>query len=264
MEFLNHQDLGPLFTLKIRNKGRKEQQQYYLKHRLISKRRKYVAADSSSDSDNVILSVKFPNIRSKSKHILNSSCPDASTDRATSSDAPVESDKPVEEFQATSPMVVDTDKASIDQDTQEPGSQRESYILPGHITQEPSIQSMDADRSYIIPDEQIYPNNAQGNLSLKDRELGLQLTVFSAATSLANLRASISGWNTQEPSVQSTEAIPEVQVPQEPSDQSSKDNTLLDDVPVLITPLNSRPLEFTTSGMNSVSSQISSDNMILS
>ena len=49
-------------------------------------------------------------------------------------------------------------------------------------------------------------------------ELGLQLTVFSAATSLANLRASISGWNPQEPSVQSTEAIPEVQVPQEPSD----------------------------------------------
>ena len=160
-------------------------------------------------------------------------------------------------------MVVDIDKASVDQDTQEPGSQRESDIHTGHITQEPSLQSMDADRSYIIPDEQIYPDNAQGNLSLKDRELGLQLTVFSSATSLANLRASISGWNPQEPSVQSTEAIPEVQVPQEPSDQSSEDNTLLDDVPVLITPLNSRPLEFTTSGMNSISPQISSDSMIL-
>ena len=118
-------------------------------------------------------------------------------------------------------MVVDTDKASVDQDTQEPGSQRESDINTGHITQEPSIQSMDADRSYIIPDEQICPDNAQGNLSLKDRELGLQLIVFSAATSLENLRASISGWNPQEPSVQSTEEIPEVQVPQELSDQSS-------------------------------------------
>ena len=122
---------------------------------------------------------------------------------------------------------------------------------------------MDADRSYINHDEQIYPDNAQGNLSLKYRELGLQLTIFSAATSLANLRASISGWNTQELSVQSTEAIPEVQVPQEPSDQSSEENTLLDDVPVLLTPLNSSPPQFTTSGMNSVPPLISSDSMIL-
>ena len=136
--------------------------------------------------------VKFPNIWSKSKDILNTSCPDASTDRASSLDAPAESDKPTEEFQATSPMIVDTEKASFEQDTQEPGSQRELDIHTSHITQEPSIQSMDADRSYIIPDEQICPYNAQGNLSLKDRELGLQLTVFSAATLLANLKASFS------------------------------------------------------------------------
>ena len=89
------------------------------------------------------------------------------------------------------------------------------------------------------------------------------MTIFSAATSLENLRASISGWNTQEPSIQSTEAIPEVQAPQEPSDQSSEENTFLDDVPVLLTPLNSRPLEFTTSDMNSVPPLISSDSMIL-
>ena len=114
-------------------------------------------------------------------------------------------------------------------------------------------------RDYIIPDEQTYPDNAQGNLSLNDRELGLQLTVFSAATAMASLRSSIYGWNTQEPSVQSTEAVPEVQFPQEPSDQSSEENTILDDVPVLISPLNSRPMELTTSGMNSVSPSIISD-----
>ena len=80
------------------------------------------------------MSVKFPNIRSKSKDILNTRCPDASTDRAASTDAPVESDKPDEEFQATFPMVVDTDKASIEQDTQEPGSQTKSDIHTSHIT----------------------------------------------------------------------------------------------------------------------------------
>ena len=80
---------------------------------------------------------------------------------------------------------------------------------------------------------------------------------------MTSLRSSIYGWNTQEPSVQSTEAVPEVQVPQEPSVQSSEENTLLDDVHVIISPLNSRPMEFTTSGMNSVSPSITYDNMIL-
>ena len=153
-------------------------------------------------------------------------------------------------------MVVDTEKVSADQDTQEPGSQRESDIQTGHSTQEPSIQSMDEDIDYIIPDEQTYPDTAQGNLSLKDRELGLQLTVFSAATIMASLRSSIYGWNTQEPSVQSTEVVPEVHFPQEPSDQSLEENTILDDVPVLISSLNSTHLELTTSGMNSVSPSI--------
>ena len=114
-----------------------------------------------------------------------------------------------------------------------------------------------------FPDEQLNPDNASRNLSLTERELGLQLTVFSAATSMTNLRASISGWNTQEPSVQSSEAVPQVHVPQEPSDQSSEENSLSDDVPLLISPLNSRPMEFLISGMNSVPPQIYSDSMIL-
>ena len=59
-----------------------------------------------------------------------------------------------EEFQTTSPMVVDIGIVSIDQDTQEPGSQRESEIKTGHYTQEPSIQSMDEDIDYIIPDRE--------------------------------------------------------------------------------------------------------------
>ena len=176
--------------------------------------------------------VKIPHIRTKAKDIFQTKtsdyCPDANIDRTTSTDAQektVNSTNPddmaitAEELQTTSPMVVDIGKVSIDQDTQKPGSQRESEIQPGHNTQEPSIQSMDEDRDYIIPDEQAYPDNAQGNLSLNDRELGLQLTVFSAATSMKSLRSSIYGWNTQEPSVQSTETVPEVQVPQEPSVQ---------------------------------------------
>ena len=96
-----------------------------------------------------------------------------------------------EKFQTISPMIVDTWKVSIDQDTQEPGSQRESDIKTGHYTQEPSIQSMDEDRDYIIPDIQTNPDNAQGNLSLNDRELGLQLTIFSDATTMTSLRLSI-------------------------------------------------------------------------
>ena len=87
MEFLNHQDLGPLFTLKSRNKGRKEQQQYYLKHRPISKDENMLLLTQALIQTMSFLSVKFPNIRSKYKDILNTSaparCPDASTDRAS-------------------------------------------------------------------------------------------------------------------------------------------------------------------------------------
>ena len=122
---------------------------------------------------------------------------------------------------------------------------------------------MDEDRDYIILDEQTYLTLLKGSLSLNDRELGLRLTVFSAATTMASLRSSIYGWNTQEPPVQSTEAVPDIQVPQEPSVQSTEENPLLDDTPVLISPLNSRPMELTISGMNSVTPSLNSDNMIL-
>ena len=122
---------------------------------------------------------------------------------------------------------------------------------------------MDKDRVYTFPAEQINPDNATRNLSLTERELGLQLTIFSAAQSMATLRTSFSGWNTQEPSVQNSEAVPHFQVPQEPSDQSSEEDSLTDDVPILIPPLNSRPLEFHISGMHSVPPQKFSDSMIL-
>ena len=122
---------------------------------------------------------------------------------------------------------------------------------------------MDVDRVYTFPDEQINPDNAPRNRSLTERELGLQLTVFSAAQSLANLRKFITGRNTQEPSVQSSEAVPQVHVPQEPSDQSSEEHSLSDDAPLLILPLNSRPMETHLSGMLSVTPQSFSDRMIL-
>ena len=118
---------------------------------------------------------------------------------------------------------------------------------------------MDEDRVYTFPDEQITPDNTSRNLSITERELRLQLTIFSAAQSMTNLRTSLSVWNTQEPSVQSSEAVPHVHVPQEPSDQSSEDNSLTNDVPILIPPLNSRPIESITSSMNSVTSHIFSE-----
>ena len=122
---------------------------------------------------------------------------------------------------------------------------------------------MDVDIVYSFPDEQITPDNASRDLSLSERELGLQMTVFSAAQSLTNSRNFITGRNTQEPSVQSSEAVPQVHVPQEPSDQSSEENSISDDAPLLILPLNSRPLESSTSGMNSFQSHYFSDRMIL-
>ena len=117
---------------------------------------------------------------------------------------------------------------------------------------------MDEDRVSTFPDEQIYPDNATRNLSLTQRELGLQLTVFSTAQSLAHLRKFISGRNTQEPSVQSSEAVPQVHVPQEPFDQSSEKHSISDD-----SPLQSRPMETHISGMHSISPQSFSDSMIL-
>ena len=122
---------------------------------------------------------------------------------------------------------------------------------------------MDVDRVYSFSDEQITPDTASRDLSLTERELGRQMTVFYAAQSLANMRTFITGRNTQEPSVQSSEAVPQVHVPQEPSDQSSEENTISDEAPLLIIPLNSRPLESSTSSMNSVPPQKISDRMIL-
>ena len=218
------------------------------------KRRKYTVADSSSDSDNVVLSTMFPSLRTPSKDIPHTSTvalsSDSSTDRASSPDAPIDL-----ATTAISEDVYFTDTTgtnSGDHDPQEPGSQRESDIHTGHTPQEPSIQSMDADRVYSFPDEQINPDTAPRNLSLTERELGLQLTVFSPAQSLANLRNFITGRNKQEPSVQSSEAVPQVHVPQEPSDQSSEENSISDEAPLLIIQLNSRPLESSTSGMNYV------------
>ena len=89
------------------------------------------------------------------------------------------------------------------------------------------------------------------------------MIVFSAAQSLANLRNFITGRKTQEPSVQSSEAVPQVHVPQDPFDQSSEENSIFDDASLLILPLNSRPLESSISGMNSVPPQYFSDRMIL-
>ena len=132
----------------------------------------------------------FPSLRTLSKDIPHTSTvaqpSDSSTDRASTPDAPIDL--------ATTAVAEDvyfTDTTGIDSgdhNPKEPGSQRESDIHTGHTPQEPFIQSMDEDRVYSFLDEQINPDTTSRNLSLTERELGLQLTVFSAAQSLANLR----------------------------------------------------------------------------
>ena len=229
------------------------------------KRRKYIVADSSSNSDNMVLSDMFPSFRTLSKDIPHTSTvaqlSDSSTDRASSLDAPIDlaTTTVSEDVYFTNTTGID----SGDHNPQEPDSQRASDIHTGQTPQEPSIQSMDEDRVYTSPAEKLHPDIASRNLSLTERELGMQLIVFSAPTSMTHLRHFISGRNTQEPSVQNSEVVPQVLVPQEPSDQSSEENSISDDAPLLIIPLNSRPLESSTSGMNSVPPQYFSDRMIL-
>ena len=144
------------------------------------KRRKYTAADSSSDSDNVILSDMFPSLRTPSKDIPHTSTDDQSSDSST--DRPSSPDAPVDLVTTTvSEDVLLTDTIGIDSgdhDPQEPDSQRASDIHIGHTPQDPSIKSMDEDGVYTFPDEYINPDNAPRNLSLTERELGLQLTIF--------------------------------------------------------------------------------------
>ena len=107
------------------------------------KRRKYIAADSSSDSYNVVLSNKFPKLRTKAKDIIDTTTFDYCPDKIASTDSQKETDRPstpddmvltTEELHTTSSIVVDTKKVSADQDTQEPGSLRKSVIQYGHYT----------------------------------------------------------------------------------------------------------------------------------
>ena len=103
----------------------------------------------------MVLSVKFPSLRTPSKDIHHTSTvaqsSDSSTDRASSPDAPVDlvTTAVSEDVLLTNATGID----SGDHDPQEPDSQRDSDIHTGHTPQEPSIQSMDEDRVYTFPDE---------------------------------------------------------------------------------------------------------------
>ena len=132
MGIFSHQDLGPLLVSKRRHKVRKEQQQLYLKTHPTLKRRNYTAADSSSDSDNVVMSVKYPSLRIHSKDIPHTSTTDpssdSSTDTTSSFDAPVDIGTTAAHEDGIFPEI-----DSVDHDPQEPDSQRESDIHTGHI-----------------------------------------------------------------------------------------------------------------------------------
>ena len=73
---------------------------------------------------------------------------------------------------------------------------------------------MDADKDTVFIQKN--PDNAQGSLSMTDRELSLQLTIYSAASTLDGILSPAFGQDTQEPPVPNTGVVPDVQVPQEP------------------------------------------------
>ena len=79
--------------LQMKTQGEKRAATPVLNTQPTLKRRKYTAADSSSDSDNVVLSVMFSSLRTPSKDIPHTSTDDqssaSSTDRTSSPDAPV-------------------------------------------------------------------------------------------------------------------------------------------------------------------------------
>ena len=143
----------------------------------------------------------FPSLRTPSKDIPHTSTvaqlSASSTGRTSSPDAPddLATTAISEDVHFTDTTGID----SSDHNPQEPDSQRALDIHTGHTPQEPFIQSMDEDKFYSIPDEQINPDTTSRNLSLTERKLGLQLIVFSTAQFLANLRKFITGRNTQEP-----------------------------------------------------------------
>ena len=129
--------------LQKKTQGEKRAATTVLKTQPTLKRRKYIVADSSSDSDNMVLSAMFPSIRSSSKDIPQTSTvvpsSDSSTDRTSSPNAQIDL-----ATTAVSENVCFTDTTGInsgDQDPQEPDSQRDSDIHTGHTPQEPCMNS---------------------------------------------------------------------------------------------------------------------------
>ena len=110
---------------------------------------------------------------------------------------------------------------------------------------------------------QTHPDNAQDGLSMTDRELGLQLTVYSAASTLAGILSQAIGHDTQEPPVQSTGEVPYVQVLQEPSGQNTEEHLRLDATLVLVEPITVRPMDTTNSGMSFDILSLNSASMII-
>ena len=107
---------------------------------------------------------------------------------------------------------------------------------------------MDEDKYTTLPDSQTHPDNAQDGLSMTDMELGLQLTVYSATSTLAGILSQAIGHDTQIPTVQSTGEVPYDQVPQEPSFQNTEEHLRLDVTHVLVEPITARPVDTTNSG----------------
>ena len=140
---------------------------------------------------------------------------------------------------------------TYDQDPQEPDSQRESAIKSGQVTQEPSFQSKYADKGMTLTDNWTNPDTDQGSSSLSDNELGMQLTVYNATSTLDGIRSHAIEQDTQEPTIQSTGEVPYVQVPEEPSVQSTEEYLRLDVAPILVEPITSRPMDLIPSGKHS-------------
>ena len=125
---------------------------------------------------------------------------------------------------------------------------------------------MDEDKETTLSETtfiQPNPDNAQGSLSMTNRELSLQMTVYSVANTLADILSQAFGQDTQEPPFQSTGAVPDVQVTQEPSIQSTEANLRMDATPLFIEPLTFRPMDTTNSSMPSEIFSLNSASMII-
>ena len=227
------QPSGLRSSTRLQKKLQGEKRAAALTHKIqpTPKRRKYLAVDSSSDSDNVVLSAKFPSLRAHQAVFAAYKSP-ANPDSTATPDARTDS------------VIADTVQGSADHIPQEPDSQRESDMHYGQSPQEPFIQSMNANRVPANTDD-------SSNTDQPSRTSAIYMTgnlVCSCQYFLLQLSWQISGI----PFLDGTHKNLQIKVLKKFLMSTFHKNLLIKvqkntsysaDDPILIPPLNSRPME---------------------